>query len=98
MSIDGLIYLKCISISYRPTSLLFYGITPGPKEADHESLQNFMRDWVDDLLMLYDDGVIIRTRKFPEGLPVPISSNGERYNGPHPVRSTSTCYITGSLL
>jgi len=45
-----------------------------------------MRDWVDDLLMLYDDGIIIQTRKFPEGLFMLISSNGERYNGAHPVR------------
>jgi len=57
-----------------------------------------MRDWVDDLLMLYDDGIIIRTRKFPEGLSMLISSNGERYNGPRPVRLTSPCYITGGLL
>jgi hypothetical protein len=57
-----------------------------------------MRDWVDNLLMLYDDGIIIRTRKFPEGLFMLISSNGERYNSAHPVRSMGPCYITGGLL
>lgn len=65
---------RALSASYRPTSLLFYGIAPGPKEADHESLPNFMQDWVNNLLMLYDDGIIIRTRKFPQGLFICISS------------------------
>jgi hypothetical protein len=87
-------------ISYHLTSLLFYSIAPGPKEADHESLPNFMWDWVDNLLMLYDDGIIIQTRKFPEGLSMLISSNGKLkiYNGPYHIRLTSLCYITGGLL
>jgi hypothetical protein len=66
--IDRLLDLNYISVSYQLNSLLFYGITPGLKEADHKSLQNFMRDWVDNLLMLYDDSIVIRTRKYPEGL------------------------------
>ena len=89
---------RALSISYRPTSLLFYGIAPGPKEADHESLPNFMRDWVNDLLMLYDDGIIIRTRKFPQGVFMLISQNSNKFNGSRHIRSKSPCYITGGLL
>ena len=55
-----------VVIRYRPTNLLLYGITGGPKEANHEGFQNFAHDWVDDLLLLYNHG-IVKTRKSPNG-------------------------------
>lgn len=48
-----------------------YGITPGPKEADSETFQNFMVDYVDDLIMLWEHSVIVRTLKYPEGMYLP---------------------------
>ncbi|KAG1861529.1 hypothetical protein DFJ58DRAFT_839673 [Suillus subalutaceus] len=40
---------------------------PCPKELDSDQLQFFMKDYVDDLLWLYDEGIIIKTSKYPEG-------------------------------
>ncbi|KAG1816313.1 uncharacterized protein BJ212DRAFT_1480762 [Suillus subaureus] len=42
-------------------------IQDGPKELDSDQLQFFMKDYVDDLLQLYDKGIIIKTSKYPEG-------------------------------
>ena len=43
------------------------GLTPGPHELDADALQYFMKFFVDDLLMLYDDGIVVKTPAFPEG-------------------------------
>jgi hypothetical protein len=48
--------------------------------------------------MLYDDGIIIRARKFPQGLFMRISRNSNKFNSSRHIRSTSPCYITGGLL
>ncbi|KIK35658.1 hypothetical protein CY34DRAFT_95718 [Suillus luteus UH-Slu-Lm8-n1] len=53
--------------SYRPRHLILYGISPGPKELDSDRLQFFMKDYVDDILRLYDEGIIIKTSKYPDG-------------------------------
>ncbi|KAG1875919.1 hypothetical protein C8R48DRAFT_669170 [Suillus tomentosus] len=47
-----------------PTHLRYQ---PRPKELDSDQLQFFMKDYVDDLLRLYDKGIIIKTSKYPEG-------------------------------
>ncbi|KAG1791146.1 uncharacterized protein HD556DRAFT_1206396, partial [Suillus plorans] len=52
---------------YRPRNLIFYGINPGSKELDANQLQLFMKNYVDDLLRLYDEGVMLKTQKYPSG-------------------------------
>lgn len=43
-------------------------MTPGPKEPTGQQLQNYMKFIVDDLLKLYDDGIIFHTPAYPQGL------------------------------
>ncbi|KAG1809602.1 uncharacterized protein BJ212DRAFT_1302448 [Suillus subaureus] len=55
-------------------------ILNSPKELDSNQLQFFMKDYVDDLLRLYDKGIIIKTSKYPEGqhvhvIPVAVCCN-----------------------
>lgn len=40
---------------------------PGPKDADAETLPHFMKDYVDDLIMLWKHGVVVKTPKYPHG-------------------------------
>ncbi|KAG1851633.1 hypothetical protein DFJ58DRAFT_842116 [Suillus subalutaceus] len=42
-------------------------ITPGPKEFNSDQLQHFMKNYIDDLLKLYDDGILIKTPGYPSG-------------------------------
>lgn len=42
-------------------------MTPGPKEPTGPQLQNYMRLVVDDLLQLYDEGIIYHTPAYPQG-------------------------------
>ena len=66
---SNLTYLQC---RYRPENLLLCGLTPGPHELTADELQLFMAAFVDDLLMLYDRGIIVKTPAFPDGAPVAI--------------------------
>lgn len=52
---------------YRPRNLLLYSITPGPKEFNSDQLQHFMKNYVDDLLELYDNGIFVKTPEHPNG-------------------------------
>ncbi|KAG2344684.1 hypothetical protein BDR05DRAFT_838504, partial [Suillus weaverae] len=68
---------SCISnlpthLYYCPHNLLLYGITPGPKELNADELQFFMKNYIDDLLWLYDDGIFIKTESYPEGCHVRV--------------------------
>ncbi len=60
---------KHVHVYYRylPQNLLLCGLTPGPKELTGEELQYFMKAFVDDLLMLYDHGVLVQTLSHPAG-------------------------------
>ena len=42
-------------------------MTPGPREPTAEELQEILRIIVDDLLKLYQDGILISTPQFPNG-------------------------------
>ncbi|KAG2143644.1 hypothetical protein DEU56DRAFT_704327, partial [Suillus clintonianus] len=53
--------------SYRAENLLVSFMTPGPKEPTGSQLQNYMRLVVDDLLQLYDEGIIYHTPAYPQG-------------------------------
>jgi hypothetical protein len=44
-------------------------MTPGPSEPNGEQLQNYMKVIVDDLLMLYEEGIVISTPQFSNGKP-----------------------------
>lgn len=61
-------FVQLYSNRYRPTSLMSYGIHPGPKTSTYETLPNFMKEYIDDLIRLYDEGILIKTRKYPEGM------------------------------
>ncbi|KAG1819314.1 uncharacterized protein BJ212DRAFT_1268161, partial [Suillus subaureus] len=52
---------------YHPRNLILYGITPGSKELDANQLQLFMKNYVDDLLCLYDERITLKTQKYPNG-------------------------------
>ncbi|KDQ05579.1 hypothetical protein BOTBODRAFT_182420 [Botryobasidium botryosum FD-172 SS1] len=65
-------YSFCIAnlfpeLRYRPKNLLLSGMTPGPKEPTAEQLQEYLILLVDDLIMLLEQGVMIRTPLHPEG-------------------------------
>ncbi|KAG1742039.1 hypothetical protein EDB19DRAFT_1827951 [Suillus lakei] len=51
---------------YRPCNLMLFRITPGPKEFDSDELQFFMKNYVDDLIRLYEHGINVKTPNFPE--------------------------------
>jgi hypothetical protein len=46
---------------------MLYGITPGPSEWTSEELQRFMIDLVNDLIWLYEHGVLVKTPAHPDG-------------------------------
>ncbi|KIJ57838.1 hypothetical protein HYDPIDRAFT_171515, partial [Hydnomerulius pinastri MD-312] len=52
---------------YRAENLLVSFMTPGPTEPTGAQLQNYLKLIVDDLLKLYDEGVIYHTQGHPEG-------------------------------
>ncbi|KAA1479913.1 hypothetical protein DENSPDRAFT_789672 [Dentipellis sp. KUC8613] len=54
-------------LKYRPRNLIIYGITPGPKEFSADELQYFMKNLVDDLIRLYEDGIFVKTPLYPQG-------------------------------
>ncbi len=43
------------------------GIIPGPKEPSPDQVQCYMRPLVNDLLHLWEDGIVIKTAKSPYG-------------------------------
>jgi hypothetical protein len=54
-------------LRYRPRNLLLYGLTPGPKEWTSEELQFFVVNYVNDLIVLFENGMLVKTPKYPEG-------------------------------
>ncbi|KAG2113236.1 hypothetical protein DEU56DRAFT_749141 [Suillus clintonianus] len=52
---------------YRAENLLVSFMTPGPTEPTGAQLQNYLRLVVDDLLKLYEEGVVYHTPGHPEG-------------------------------
>ena len=42
-------------------------VTPGPKEFTSEQLQYVMKELVDDLIKLYEEGIVIETPLYPAG-------------------------------
>ncbi|KAL4259480.1 hypothetical protein AB1N83_007669 [Pleurotus pulmonarius] len=55
------------AIRYRAKNLMLACMTPGPNEPTAAELQQYLRIIVNDLLDLYDNGVIVCTPKYPQG-------------------------------
>ncbi|KAG1755257.1 uncharacterized protein EDB91DRAFT_1042129 [Suillus paluster] len=53
---------------YQPRNLMVFGITPGPKEFDSDELQFFMKNYVDNLISLYENGIMAKTPNYPNGM------------------------------
>lgn len=49
------------------------GILPGPKEANPDQVQRYLRVLVNELLRLWTEGALIRTPKFPNGRRVRVA-------------------------
>ncbi|KAH9917859.1 hypothetical protein B0H21DRAFT_827671 [Amylocystis lapponica] len=52
---------------YQSRNLILCGLTPGPKELTADELQHFMKEYITDLLQLYNEGIILKTPLFPQG-------------------------------
>ncbi|KAJ7615964.1 hypothetical protein FB45DRAFT_757645, partial [Roridomyces roridus] len=67
--------LDCCSLHnrYRSENLIFSGGT-GQKEPTAEQLQHYLKIIVDDLIMLYEDGIVVNTPEFPNGIIVRVES------------------------
>ena len=44
------------------------GVTPGPHELTADQLQQFKKAFVSDLLNLYENGMVVKTPAYPEGV------------------------------
>ncbi|KAI0351887.1 hypothetical protein OH77DRAFT_1592537 [Trametes cingulata] len=55
-------------LRYRLENMLPTAMTPGPTEPDAEELQYYQELVVDDLLVLYHEGVLAPTRRHPQGI------------------------------
>ncbi|KZT26645.1 hypothetical protein NEOLEDRAFT_1062734, partial [Neolentinus lepideus HHB14362 ss-1] len=54
-------------LRYMTSNLLVPIVTPGPSEPTSEQLQKYLRILVDDLIKLFEEGVMIKTPLYPEG-------------------------------
>ncbi|EJF59017.1 hypothetical protein DICSQDRAFT_14970, partial [Dichomitus squalens LYAD-421 SS1] len=54
-------------LRYRTAYLLLAGIMPGPKEADPDQVQRYMRVLVNELIRLWKYGAMVPTPKYPKG-------------------------------
>jgi hypothetical protein len=52
---------------YRFGNLIFTSILPGPKEQDTDQVQRFMRIIVNELIRLWQDGIWVKTARYPLG-------------------------------
>lgn len=48
----------------------------GRKEPTAEQLQNYLKIIVDDLIMLYEDGIVVKTPEYPDGINIAIHELG----------------------
>lgn len=53
--------------SYRTANLLLTAIMPGPKEPDPDQVQGYLKVLIDELLRLWQEGVVIKTPSCPQG-------------------------------
>ncbi|KAJ7148859.1 hypothetical protein C8R46DRAFT_916637, partial [Mycena filopes] len=55
------------SFRYRAENLILTGMPPGPTEQTAEQLQHYLKIVVDDLVMLHEKGIIVKTPEYPNG-------------------------------
>jgi hypothetical protein len=65
-----------LQISSRESHPQWNGWTEG---AECEQLQNYLKIIVDDLIMLYEDGIVIKTPEYPDGILIYEVSNWLAY-------------------
>lgn len=53
---------------YRTENLILSGMPPGPKGPTADQLQPSLKIIVDDLIMLYKDGILVQTPEYPKGM------------------------------
>jgi len=68
----GAIYLTILNLPahlrHRPENMILVGIIPGPSKPRGEAIQNLIKPLIDELVVLWSDGVWIqRTCKYPLG-------------------------------
>lgn len=56
------------------------GVTPGPHELNADQLQQFMSAFVTDLLSLYENGIIVKTPAYPQGMYMFHSTDQDTYH------------------
>lgn len=54
-------------LRYQADNLILNAMTPGPTEPTSSQLQNYLEVVVDNLLMLYNDGMVVQTPEYPNG-------------------------------
>ena len=47
---------------------MLHCLTPGPFEFTSDELQHMLKLVVDNLIILYEEGIIIRTPAYPQGI------------------------------
>ncbi|KAJ7443281.1 hypothetical protein FB451DRAFT_1190185 [Mycena latifolia] len=61
---------------YRAENLILSGMPPGPTEPTSSQLQNYVKKHVDDLIMLHDEGIVIRPPEHPNGIRLRVALVG----------------------
>lgn len=55
-------------IRYNTQNILICGLTPGPTELTGDELQaGVLKAYVDDLIRLFEEGILVKTPKYTEG-------------------------------
>lgn len=60
--------LICHEYRYRAENLILHGMPPGPTEPNADQLQHHLKVVVDELILLYDKGIVIKTPEYPNGM------------------------------
>ncbi|KAJ7779374.1 hypothetical protein DFH07DRAFT_730185, partial [Mycena maculata] len=60
--------LDCNHDRYRAENLILNGMPPGPTEPTADQLQQYLKVVVDDLILLYEQGIFIKTPEYPDGM------------------------------
>jgi hypothetical protein len=53
---------------YQANNLLLTALVPGPHELSGDDLQHVLKLDVDDKIMLYNEGIVVKTPLYPAGL------------------------------
>ncbi|KAK7035079.1 hypothetical protein R3P38DRAFT_2518789 [Favolaschia claudopus] len=66
LSLDWYV-ITSLKTKYRAENTILCGMTPGPREPTAEQLQNYLKTIVDDLIELYEHGILIESPDHPNG-------------------------------